>query len=182
MKNYIKKSLLILGLSTATSCALADGAPYIGAGLGLEVNTAQQSTPGNFRGIPFELLAGYGGLVTPTVYLAGELNGTFATLGVSGTNTLRSNYTYGASFIPGVMLNGSTMAYGKVGVVRTQFNNPNHFETGGRFGVGLQTSLSQNVDLRGGYDYTTYGTLSGTTYHSGTQTDGFHMAVLYKLD
>jgi opacity protein-like surface antigen len=102
--------------------------------------------------------------------------------------TLKNKYGYGLSFIPGLMLSDHTMIYARAGVVRTRFEDSvsgyknRKTLTGGQVGLGLQTSLTQNVDLRGEYDFTTYGsqTIDGTKIKP--RTDTFTLGLIYKFD
>ncbi len=176
------KKLLIASaiLATSSTVALASGAPYLGASLGVVDNTANT---GSFRGMPLTINGGYGATVNQSIYLGGEL------FGVLGTSTLdkhttRSNpslkttYGYGVSFIPGYMLSDHTMAYARVGVVKTHFSNIDDTATGGQVGLGLQTSVTQNWDVRGEYDYTKYRRINGVS----PQSDAFNLGLVYKFE
>src|SRR5262245_56970716 len=97
-----KKMLLVSAiLATTTGIAFSNAAPYVGAGLGIVNNTtssfpiaSNRSTvftqPSNFRGVPFNLLAGYGGLITQNFYLGGELFGTVGTAEISDNHGLKT--------------------------------------------------------------------------------------------
>ena len=59
--------------------------------------------------------------------------------------------------------------------------------TGGQIGVGLQTTLTQNVDLRGEYDFTSYksgnfNTGIGVTNKISPRSDSFNLGLVYKFD
>ncbi|MEO8402144.1 MAG: outer membrane beta-barrel protein [Gammaproteobacteria bacterium] len=173
-----KKLLVASAVLAATSTmACAAGAPYLGAGLGLVNTTSGYS---NFRGIPLTVFGGYGAIVNQNIYLAGEL---FANLGTSvlnsnttfGVPSLRTTYGYGLSFIPGLMLSEHSMVFGRVGVVKTRFGSTNNTRTGGQIGMGLQTSLTQNWDIRGEYDYTKYRNFSA-------KSDAFNLGLVYKFE
>jgi len=164
-------------LATTSTVVLASGAPYLGASVGIVDNTSSQ---GSFRGVPLTVNAGYGVTMNQNLYLAGEI------FGVLGTSTLDNNsistslkttYGYGASFIPGFMLSDHTMAYARLGVVKSRFTNAGKTVTGGQAGLGLQTSLTQNWDLRGEYDYTSYKKFSGVS----TKADAFNIGLVYKF-
>lgn len=166
-------------LATTSTVALATGAPYLGASLGVVDNT---SSGGSFRGMPLTINAGYGAKVNQNLYLAGEV------FGVIGTATLDSNpnngfnskttYGYGASFIPGIMLSDHTMTYARLGVVKSRFTNNSATVFGGQAGLGIQTSLTQNWDLRGEYDYTAYNKVSNVS----PKADAFNMGLVYKFE
>ena len=151
----LKKFLLSSAILALTAgAALASPAPYVGAGLGVTTNTSDRF--GNYRGIPFNIFAGYGGIVNQNLYLAGELTATLGTGEIKNNGSIKSSYGYGASILPGVMLSDHTLAFARAGIVRTRFSNPGTTTTGGQFGLGMQTTLTQNVDLRGEYDFTAY--------------------------
>jgi opacity protein-like surface antigen len=71
------------------------------------------------------------------------------------------------------------MAYGRGGFVRTRFSNVNKMSTGGLLGLGLQTAMTQHVDLRGEYAYTTYANTGGI---QSPRMDEFDVGVAYKFD
>lgn len=192
IKKFICASLLIVG----TSSAMASVAPYVGAGLGITTNTSSQAAvgtginnnlpiyqPANFRGVPFNVFAGYGGVVSQNFYLAGELGATVGTAELSNNNGLKTSYGYGASIIPGIMLSDQTLAFARAGVVRSRFSNASENVTGGQFGVGLQTCVTQNVDLRAEYDFTAYRGLNNSIGHiDAPRQDAFNLGLVYKFD
>lgn len=175
------KKLLIASaiLATTSSLAFAEAAPYIGAGLGVTNNTSSSSS---FRGVTGTVMGGYGATVNQNIYLGGEVFGTgFTTVLDNNTKnspSLRTTYGYGASFIPGLMLSDHTMTFVRLGAVRTRFSNLNSTSTGGQLGLGMQTNITQNWDLRGEYDYTSYGKVSGIS----TVSDQFNLGLVYKVE
>lgn len=189
-----KKILLVSAIAAVTSgVAVANTAPYVGASVGITNNTSEVKVIGSsfsggaYRGVPFNVFAGYGGTVNQNFYLAGELNATVGTANISDDTQLRTSYGYGASIIPGVMLNNGTLAYARAGVVRSRFeNSTNEMQTGGQFGLGMQTCLTQNVDIRGEYDFVAYKaksyTVGGTSISSGPRADQVSLGLVYKFD
>ena len=191
----LKKFLLTSAIvSMTSSVAIANPAPYVGAGLGIVTNTSSSvaidkagttilNQPANFRGVPFNLFVGYGGMVSQMVYLAGEVFGTTATGEISSTSGLKTTYNYGASILPGAMLSDHTLAFVRAGVVRTRFSNANVTRTGGQLGLGLQTNVTQNVDIRGEYDFTAYGSFNNSIGRiSAPRSDAFNLSLIYKFD
>lgn len=180
------KKLMIASVLLASSSAFAiNGAPYIGAGFGVNQQLFEDETNGatidfGGTGALFNASLGYGTLVMPKVYLGGELLANVATADVQGeklnddslTLKFKTKYSYGLSLIPGIMLTDNTMGYARVGIVRTRFDvkQTTHVDptdifqdgsdqntvTGGQFGLGVQTKLTNNFDLRGEYVYNTY--------------------------
>jgi opacity protein-like surface antigen len=191
----LKKIILASAIAAATTgVAVANTAPYVGASVGIINNTANVKalgsnfTGGAYRGVPFNVFAGYGGVISQSFYLAGELFGTVGTANISDNTQLKTSYGYGASIIPGVMLSDHTLAYARAGVLRSRFtnNNANSTQTGGQFGLGMQTSLTQNVDLRGEYDFVAYQSknykLGTTTASIAPRSDTFTVGLVYKFE
>lgn len=174
---------IILGsalLATTAGVALANPAPYVGAGLGIVANTSNNGYLGSYRGVPVNLFAGYGGVLSQNFYLAGELTGTVGTGVIADNGVAKSTYSYGLSVIPGVMLSDHTLAFARAGVVRTRFSDARTSKNGAQFGLGLQTSLTQNVDLRGEYDFTAYRSIPA--YASKPRQDAFNLSLVYKFE
>lgn len=185
----LKKVLLASAIAlTASSAAVANTAPYVGASIGIVNNTANvkyngtNDTVGAYRGVPFNLFAGYGGVINQSFYLAGELFGTVGTANISNNSTLKTSYGLGAAIIPGVMLSDHTLAYARAGVVRSRFSDADMSRTGGQFGLGMQTALTQNVDLRGEYDFVAYQSKNTDFGSVAPRQDQFSVGLVYKLD
>lgn len=183
-----KKLLLASAILASTSSIAFAAAPYAGAGLGVTTNTVDKNNVGSFRGVPVNVFVGFGGVLTETFYLAGELNGTLATGVISDNGQLKTSYGYGASIIPGLMLSDHTLAFARVGVVSTRFTSQDENKTGGQVGVGMQTSLTQHLDIRGEYDYTAYSSVDNLDNGTGTLvsgkpvSDAFNLSLVYKFD
>lgn len=196
----LKKVILASSIfALTTGVVIASPAPYVGAGLGIITNTSsftatgttvnntgktvQIGQPANFRGVPLNVFVGFGGVVNQNLYLAGELAGTAATGEISSNGSLKTTYGYSASVLPGAMLSDHTLAFARVGVVRTHFSNANDTQTGAQLGLGLQTSVMQNVDIRGEYDFTAYGSFNNKNGRiSAPRSDAFNMGLVYKFD
>jgi opacity protein-like surface antigen len=166
-------------LATCSTMVFANGAPYLGASLGVTNNTADSG--GSFRGVPLTLSAGYGMTLNQFVYLGGEIVGTVGTSTLNNVaigESLKTTYGYGIGFIPGVMLSDHAMAFMRLAAVRARFSSIGDTTTGGQIGLGMQTSITQNWDLRGEYDYTSYRSISGISPRSDT----FNLGVVYKFE
>lgn len=190
VKNFLIATAI---MASSTSFAFANSTPYLGAGIGIATNTSSgaatsvnrvvQTQPANFRGVPFSLYLGYGGMFNQNFYFAGELNGTVGTAELSNNNGLKTSYTYGVSVLPGVMLSDHTLAFARVGLVRSRFSDNDVSQTGARFGAGLQTCITQNVDLRGEYDFTAYRSFGNSFGRvSSPRQDAFNLDLIYKFD
>lgn len=183
----------------AMSCQLqASPAPYVGGSIGIITNTTQNlftniinsqgfliSTPGNFRGLPFNAFLGYGGLVSQNCYLSGEIGGTVGTATLSN-GQLKTSYGYGASLLPGLILSDFTMGYARLGVVRSRFSDQGQTVTGGQLGAGIQTNLTQNIDIRVEYVFTAYqsfnGSAGGYGHVDAPRSDACNLGLIYKFD
>lgn len=184
----LKKILVGAALASAVSVAAANPAPYVGASLGVTNNSfnakveGTEVTGGTFRGAPVSLFAGYGGVVADNFYFAGEVFGTPVTGKISRGNSLKTTYSYGASVLPGVMLSDHTLAYGRLGLIRSRFSEQSTTRDGAQFGLGMQTSLTQNVDLRGEYDFVAYKSFDELGVSIAPRADQFSVGLVYKFD
>jgi opacity protein-like surface antigen len=166
-------------LVITSSIAMANAAPYVGVSVGVANNSY---SGGNFRGVTTQLSGGYGATINQSFYLGGELfvnNFTITMNDNSYANSMRSTYGYGASIIPGLIISNHTMAFLRAGVVRTRFSELSHTGTGGEVGLGLQTSVTQNWDLRAEYDYVGYGNI---VHGISPNADQFNLGLVYKFE
>lgn len=154
--------------------------PYVGASLGVRNNyTGEPSVV--YKGIEGILSLGYGGAVSPMFYLAGELfvgdSAQVRNFKFNG-NGVKSTWSYGFDLIPGIMLTDYVMGYVRAGVVRTRFSDQGTSATGWQVGIGGQTNLCQNWDLRGEYVFSAYRSVTGIGH---PQADQFNLGVVYKF-
>jgi outer membrane immunogenic protein len=182
--HMLKKILFSSALLAVTShLVFASPAPYVGAGIGITSNTSTNINFGNFRGVPFNVFAGYGGVINQNFYIAGELAVTVGTAEISSaTNQLKTSYGYDASILPGVMLSDHTLAFARAGIVRARFSNPGTTVTGGKFGLGLQTTVTQNIDLRGEYDFMAYRSINVAGMSTSPRSDAVNLSLVYKFE
>lgn len=204
LRNIFLTSAILAATSTI---AFAAGAPYVGASIGANAGSftlkdnAGDSVDFGGRGAIANIFGGYGAIVSQNIYLGGEafasLSSTESDVKIDSLNphikdSIRVKQSYGVSFIPGVMLSDHTMAYARVGVVRSRFEvkeatptasaTTRKTLTGGQLGVGMQTSLAQNLDLRGEYDYTRYRSATFGDNKLSPRTDQFNLGLIYKFD
>jgi len=196
-----KKMLVATAILASSSVAFANaGVPYAGASIGVndtQMNVKDAGSTFNVggRNANFTLFAGYGALVNPMFYLGGEAfvnstAGNFDAVNAPaiGTVTYDTRYTYGVSLIPGLMLSDHVMAYGRVGVARASFNvkapgaNDDESVTGAQAGLGLQTSVTQNLDLRGEYVYSSYRSFTTGGVKTSPSSDQFNVGLVYKFE
>ena len=158
-----KKVLLASAmLAISSSIAYADATPYAGGSLGFGGYKSQPGVIGNIFG-------GYGTTLgmNQKFYLGGEINAN-----VGHYSNYNTTYGLGASLLPGIMLSKYTMIYGRAGL--NSVYTPHKIGTtnfGTQLGLGLQTNLMNNWDVRGEY------------VHSNIQNTGqYNLGLLYKFN
>jgi opacity protein-like surface antigen len=177
----LKRILLSCALFITTiQVAMADPVPYIGIGTGIIINTSNQSLLSTFRGVPLNFYLGYGGLLDPSFYLASELMVTAGT-GTLTSGQLKTTYGYGISLIPGLMLTNQTLSFLRFSLLRARASTLSTSPNGGQVGLGMQTGLTQNVDVRMEYDYTFFRGFSRGGTSIGLRSDQFLLGLLYKF-
>lgn len=154
---------------------------YVGLSLGDRTNYS--GARAIYKGIETVFSLGYGGIVAPCFYLAGEVYGgdSFDLKDYSTTNTLKSIRTtwgYGFDAIPGFMITNNVMGYLRLGVVRSHFNNLQANSTGFKVGAGAQTPLTQNLELRADYTFSRYNSVNGI---GKPITDQANLGIVYKF-
>ncbi len=154
-------------------------APYLGLGIGVRTNWSSVSRV--FEGFNGNVAAGYGGMVNPSWYLAGEIyvNGTIKIKDYEfPENSVRSTWDVGLSIIPGFKVNNDVLGFVRLGVVRTRFSKISENETGGVVGIGGQTNLMDNWDVRAEYDYSYYG---HTKLAGHPQSNAVNVGLIYRF-
>lgn len=164
--------------------------PYIGFSIGPVVNVPNK--PANYVGINGILSAGYSAFVASNFYLAGEIfvqdnanvqNRGFVKASTGKNVDASSSWGYGLSILPGMMINERVLGYIRAGVINSHFNhataNGNSLnKTGGQLGLGTETALNTNWDLRTEYVYSSY---SGTGGIGVPHSHEFNLGVVYKF-
>jgi opacity protein-like surface antigen len=154
-------------------------APYLGLSVGNQINYGRTNRA--FDGIPVTGSFGYGGIIAPYWYLAGEVFGDYdiqvKNFAIAGSG-YKNTWSYGASIIPGYMINSMVLGYVRLGVVREYFSGPAQWGTGGQAGVGLQTGLCQNWELRAEYVYSYIGK---TDSIGKPQQAGANVGLIYRF-
>lgn len=194
----IKKHNRVVFCAITTLAALLSNAshagcpaPYFGGSIGINTVTSANvavnlppviSIPGYFRGVPFSAFAGYGGQINQNFYLGAEIFWKIFT-GEMTNKELKTTYGYGISLMPGVMLCDNTLAFFRLGVIRDHFSDADLTRTGPQIGFGLQANVTQNIDIRGEYVYTTYSSFNNALGRvSSPTTDSFILGAIYKFD
>lgn len=179
MKNLSLASTALLGaLLLAGAAAHAGPAKsFDGFYIGGEVGGVNSSTKVNDsdryfgQGITGGLFAGYG-LTFGSFYFGAEANGSLSSLKTTlGATDLNRKYGFGIAGRAGYVMAPSTMAYGVVGWERGRFeaklNNAseNTWADGLRLGAGVEHKLTQNISLRGEFDFTNWQKKEGIRSH-----------------
>lgn len=160
------------------------GGPYVGVSLGNRTNYT--GSPVTFKGIDGILSAGYGAMLNPAFYLAGEafmlwtakVKDMTNTSNTGSTLSAKSNWSYGLDIIPGYLITDNFLGYLRAGVVRTRFNGQSTNKTGWQAGVGGETNVYQNWDLRAEWIYSGYGSVSGVGKMNSEQVN---VGLVYKF-
>ena len=170
---FKKLSIMVLLSSAAPSALALKSIPYLGTSLGIQNTQA-------YTGLFASVSGGYG-IITGeyrNYYFAAELFADSGSLPLCQNYYRRTNYGIGASFLPGLILRETVLAYLRVGVENFRYSTTmNHF-TGGQLGIGLQTHISHKWDIRGEYVYTGKGIFRdfGTV-----RFNIFKLGLVYKL-
>jgi opacity protein-like surface antigen len=138
----------------------------------------------DFMGLTPRLSVGYGGnLYDSPVYLAGEIFGSprGATLhNHRGTTVgLKPKYSLGVSFIPGICLDSVLLAYLRLGIIDTKFDNLDASRMGAQGGVGLQYNMTASWDIRADYTYTGYRSVK--PYIGSPKSDEYALGLVYRF-
>lgn len=173
-----KKLLVATAILASSSVALAaNGIPYVGASVGV-VNTLDDTIGG--RNANINIFGGYGSTVAPNFYLGGEV---FANKALGDiVYSISNRFSYGASIIPGLLLSENTMLYARAGLVNSSYNSWGYVQniSGLQAGLGLQTSVTQKVDLRAEYVYSNYEHAFNNDFKP--TTDQVNLGVVYKFE
>lgn len=154
--------------------------PYLGLSAGVRNNYT--GTPVVYKGLEGTISAGWGWMLDPMWYLAGEI---FAGDSINLKNykaadgsSVKSTWSVGIDILPGFMITDHVLAYLRAGWVRTRFNDQGTNKSGWQIGLGGQTNLWANWDLRGEYVYSYYGKVNAIGH---PQADQFNLGIIYKF-
>lgn len=179
--------LAFIAFTAMIRIASADTLPFIGMDIGYQVpnwrltDTSNTSINYSNTGVVGDLFVGLGTMINPKFYLALEGFGSeqstrsstknISVNGAPATAMIRSQYSYGASFIPAVQVSHAVRLYGRLGVIRTRFilhqsvvpignwhgsTNNRNTATGGQVGIGIESVVARCLSIRGEYDYSAY--------------------------
>lgn len=178
--------------------------PYVGISAGPQFNFSGLPTIYNtFEGT---VSAGFGHVWENRLYLAGEIFGAdgkkLKSYPASNSGyTIQSNWSAGVDILPGYMISDTVLGYLRLGWVQTDFNlatgtqgqatfaaastkggisNPRHVSTNAwQVGLGAQTNLYKNLDVRAEYIFSLYDNLS---LIGKPQVSQINVGLLYQFD
>ncbi len=189
LKKVLAATVLTMGSSLALAGTMGTPCPtynyqvgpYLGGSIGPMVNVA--GAPSFYQGFTGTLSAGWGQVWNNQWYLAGEFFGGSNIKMKSGSTlgnftSVDSTWNWGFDVLPGIMLNERVLGYARVGVISTHFNVISETKTGWQVGVGGQTNVYQNLDLRGEYIYSQY---SDIDFVGTPRTNQFQVGLIYKF-
>jgi outer membrane immunogenic protein len=117
-----------------------------------------------YNGIAPRLTLGYEDMLTPLFYAAAEIFSNPTTFKVYNNPTnlgsLRATYSYGASVIPGVNFDNTIIGYGRLGLIRTRFDNLGKVKSGAEYGLGVQWLINCSWSARAEYSYAKYNNIT----------------------
>lgn len=151
--------------------------PYLGLSASSRVNYL--SHPAAFHGVEGTVFAGYS-TAWDQMYGAVEI---FAQKAASIANyrttagSTASSWGYGLSVLPGYMVTENVLGYLRLGVVKSRFTTGNSNLTGGQVGLGMETALSNNWDLRGEWVHSFYKAMR----LGNPKSQQFNLGLLYKF-
>lgn len=175
----LKKFVKLLALGTLAS------APFTAAHAGLYLGFALpyqniSSGEANTEGFNPRLTFGYGSLLSEWFYLSGEVfAGPFFLQTYNNADTqgdLRVNYSYGASLLPGVNIDGALVVYLRLGAIGTKFKQTGSNKVTWQGGFGVEDRFSPEWSIRGEFDRTSYGTVDN--FNSVTSSE-YAIAINY---
>jgi hypothetical protein len=174
------KKILIGSALFFTSLSVVHAGVYMGPTLILRDTVTKNSTT---REISGRLSLGYGEYLDSALYLAGEAfllpGAIMLTNNTSSGDSAKSTYAFGLSLIPGIKITDLSMGYVRVGIIDSCFSSASATRPGLQLGLGLQTALNQNWDIRAEYDYTVYRSITSV----GTpKSDWVGLGAIYKFD
>lgn len=162
----LNKCLAVIGIFVMSfSTALAAGAylaPYIEYE-NIYVSSSNNINHNRYEGLTPGIALGYGiNVYNGPLYLAGEgfVNPIKTTdLTSSSNDVLRPGYSYGASLIPGVVLDGVIMPYLRLGAIWTHFNSSNTTKNAYQLGAGIDIQMKCVWTIRAEFDFTRYSSI-----------------------
>ena len=156
--------------------------PYLGLSVGPRNNYS--GGPTVYKGIEGTLSGGYAGMINPSFYLAGEIFVAdsaqlkdFKSAVVAGAGS-KTSWSWGASLIPGYMLTDYVLGYVRVGGISSRFPDMSTRASAWQLGLGGQTNVYQNWDIRTEYVYSGYRSINNL---GKPAADQFNFGVVYKF-
>lgn len=175
------RSLLAVTALLISSCSMAwTGSAYVAPSI--NYISIRGSNESGYIGMTGQLALGYSTVVSNWIYLAAEAFASSKAVTIDNTSSsvgsLRPQYSYGGYLIPGIVLDYVVMAYGKLGVISTRFNNINVTRGGYQAGGGVQVNVCGNWNVEAEYIYTRYHSINGA---GSPSVDQFGAGLVYRF-
>lgn len=143
--------VLLAAAALVSTPAMAEdfAGPYVGVGVTVDNFQGSGSSEGfGISGLGGTAFAGYDLPLGEKAFAGVEANADINSADVSGV--LDADWAWGAGARAGYKLNDSTALYGRVGYARTRLSDgvDHQWLDGVRYGVGVQTGLTEKLSLR----------------------------------
>lgn len=175
----LRKTIFTIGTVLGNISVASAGAFYLNPMFAYDSITTKTVS---YLGYTVRLGLGYGDIVDEQIVLAGEIFAAPRAMTIHNSPVaqggLRPQYTYGASVLPGLVLDDVFLAYARLSVLASRFNDLGLTRGGYQAGVGLEYHITKAWSARAEYVYTIYHSISGI----GTpKTDEFGAGLVYRF-
>ena len=172
--------LTTLAFLTCLSTHAIAGQLYLGPTLLLSHMSASNSSAVLLNP---RLSIGYGTEVRK-YYFAGEVTASPLTIAITNNQnnnapTAKTYSSYGISFLPGIKIRETWIAYGRLGAVSTRFEAPNTYAVGMMIGAGAMMPITPLWDVRAEYIFSTWRTMQGI---GSPKSNAVGLGLTYKFD
>lgn len=159
MKNLIALSAAALAVAATPAAARDFTGPYIGAGANLDnVQTSGDLEGLGFSGIGGTVYVGTNVRMTDNIFMGAEANIDGYTADIDSAD-VNADWGWGVSARAGFTLNDSTALYVRGGYARARASVSgagSEWADGARYGVGVETGLTEKVTLRAEFSQFNY--------------------------
>lgn len=150
--------LVMLGTIISAPLTAAHAAFYVGITAPYQVFSSGHASAQGFNP---RLDFGYGALLTDWFYLSGEVfAGPFFLQTYNNPEsigTVRVTYSYGASLLPGVNIDGALVIYLRLGAIGTRFKQSSSNKVTWQGGIGVEDRFTPEWSIRLEFDRQSYG-------------------------
>jgi len=167
-----KKTILAITSMSLTTLIHA-GTFYLGPGLQYESIAANTS----YQAVSPRLTFGYGGPLNDVYGLAAELFAAAGTIENHPSNSgLKNTPNAGISILPSFLFGTHSFGFGRLGLILANFSAQNSNTWGAQAGLGVETPITQSVNIRAEYVYTAY---ENVPMQGSPKSSAFVMGFMY---